>query len=104
MPSAGKSPLNRRVARLRHSSAGAGLLLVAPALVLVIVFLLLPIVFTVVLSVAQGAGFRVTGFAGFSNYQQLLSDSQFLSLDSFPPAAPWSTASLGWCWQCQRSS
>jgi ABC-type sugar transport system permease subunit len=69
----------------RRESAWAGLLLVAPALILVIVFLLIPILYTLRLSVAEGGGFQVTGFVGLENYQRLFADPKFINTNVFPP-------------------
>jgi alpha-glucoside transport system permease protein len=57
-----------------------------PALVLVLVFVVLPIAFTVLFSVAKGPGFGLTGFVGLKNFLRLLSDSRFFDLSDFSGA------------------
>jgi alpha-glucoside transport system permease protein len=69
----------------RRESAWAGLLLVAPALVAVFVFQVLPIFYTFRLSVAEGPGFHITGFVGLENYDRLFTDLKFLNITDFPP-------------------
>ena len=70
----------------KRESAGAGLLLVAPALILVLLFLVLPIFYTLRLSVAEGPGFNLKGFVGLDNYARLFADQKFLKMALFPPA------------------
>ena len=72
--------------RRQHASAGAGFLMATPALVLVLVFVVLPIAFTVLFSVAKGPGFGLTGFVGLKNFLRLLSDSRFFDLSDFSGA------------------
>lgn len=60
-------------------------LLVAPALIVVIVFQILPIFYTLRLSVAEGPGFFLKGYVGLENYQRLFSDLKFLNTLNFPP-------------------
>ncbi|MCA9900897.1 MAG: sugar ABC transporter permease [Ardenticatenaceae bacterium] len=69
----------------RHESARVGLLLVAPALVILLVFQVLPVFYTLRLSMAEGPGFQTTGFVGLENYNRLFTDLKFLNLASFPP-------------------
>jgi alpha-glucoside transport system permease protein len=61
------------------------LLLVVPALALVLLFLVLPVFYTLRLSVAEGPGFHMTGFVGLKNYDRLFSDLTFLNTAKFPP-------------------
>lgn len=70
---------------LRNESAKAGLLLIAPALALVLLFQVLPVVYTLRLSVAEGPGFHMTGYVGLDNYERLFNDSKFLKTNRFPP-------------------
>jgi alpha-glucoside transport system permease protein len=69
----------------RHESAWAGLLLVAPALAAVLVFQVIPVFYTLRLSVAEGPGFRTTGFVGLEHYERLFDDRKFLNTAYFPP-------------------
>ncbi|MFZ2097629.1 MAG: sugar ABC transporter permease [Anaerolineales bacterium] len=69
----------------RSESARSGLLFVIPALVLVLLFLVLPILYTIRLSVAKGPGFQMTGFIGLQNYDRLFSDRAFLATAKYPP-------------------
>ncbi len=70
----------------KRESAVAGLLLVAPALILVLLFLVLPIFYTLRLSVAEGPGFNLKGFVGLDHYARLFADQKFLKMALFPPA------------------
>lgn len=65
--------------RARRHSAGAGAALAAPALVLVFVFLIVPVGYTIRLSMAKGPGFNLNGFVGLANYRRLLKDPAFFS-------------------------
>ncbi len=71
--------------RQRLQSIGPGLFLVAPALIVVLVFQVLPVLYTLRLSMAEGPGFQMTGFVGLENYNHLLGDHKFLNIASFPP-------------------
>jgi len=76
----------RTTTRKRNrESVFTGAILAAPGLILVIVFLLIPILYTIRLSVAEGPGFKATGFVGLENYLRLLSDPKFINLSITPP-------------------
>jgi alpha-glucoside transport system permease protein len=47
--------------------------------------LVLPVLYTLRLSVAEGPGFRMTGFVGLANYDRLFSDLTFLDTAKLPP-------------------
>src|SRR5216683_3804024 len=70
--------------RLRRNPIGW--LFVAPALFLLIVFLVYPTLWTIRLSLYGGQGFIPTRFVGLDNFVNLFTqDSQFLNLSHFPP-------------------
>lgn len=69
----------------RHESILAGGLLAAPAVLLVLVFQVLPVFYTLRLSMAEGPGFNLEGFVGFENFNRLFSDRAFLNISRFPP-------------------
>jgi alpha-glucoside transport system permease protein len=58
----------------------------APALILLIVFLIYPTIWTVRLSFDTGRGLQFREFVGLENYTRLFTeDRRFLDLDKFPP-------------------
>lgn len=64
-----------------------GLVYTAPALLLMIVFLVAPMLFTIRLSLDTGRGFRLREFVGLDNFVRLLTrDRLFLDLSDFPPS------------------
>jgi alpha-glucoside transport system permease protein len=71
--------------KLKRESAWWGLFLVVPAVILLFTFQILPILYTIRLSVAENYGFQVKGFVGLDNYIRLFSDNRFLSATSSPP-------------------
>ena len=58
------------------------ILMVAPALILVAVFILTPFVITLVLSVSDGKGYSVSSFSGLTHYAKLMKDKLFFSKSS----------------------
>ena len=61
-------------------------LFVAPAALLILVFIVYPTFWTLRLSLYGGLGFNFTRFVGLDNYVRLLTnDPQFLDLGKFPP-------------------
>src|SRR5207302_4647056 len=71
---------------IRKRRASAGWLFVAPALFLLIVWLVYPTLWTIRLSLFGGPGFIPTRFVGLDNYVNLFTqDSSFLNLSTFPP-------------------
>ncbi len=72
----------------RRSSNLSGLLLAAPALILVLAFQLVPVLYTLRLSVAEPTGFKLKGYVGFENFVKLFSDNKFLNLEDFPASFP----------------
>lgn len=57
----------------------------SPALILVVVFLVVPVFYTLRLSVAEGPGFELQGFVGADNYDRLFSDRRFVDNSDFTP-------------------
>jgi len=73
--------MRRRVRRLQ------GFAFTAPALVLMTVFLVAPMLFTIRLSLDTGRGFQLREFVGLDNFVRLLTrDRLFLDLSDFPPS------------------
>jgi ABC-type sugar transport system permease subunit len=64
-----------------------GLLLAAPVLICVLAFVVLPVLYTVRLSMAESSGFKLQGFVGLANYVELFSDKRFLDTSGFPTGA-----------------
>ena len=61
---------------------------ILPALVLIIFFLIVPVIWTIALSFNTGAGLRFRRWVGFDNFERLLTrDSRFLDLEGFPSGA-----------------
>jgi alpha-glucoside transport system permease protein len=59
---------------------------VAPAVLLIAVFIVYPTLWTIRLSFYGGQGFNFTRFVGFDNFVRLLTaDPNFLDLSNFPP-------------------
>src|SRR3954462_9583826 len=80
----GKPP-KRRLTALWGREGWQALPFLAPALILVILFAIVPVVWTIALSFNTGAGLRFRRWVGFDNYDRLLTrDTRFLDTDSFP--------------------
>jgi multiple sugar transport system permease protein len=62
---------------LGKKDARTGLLMVLPALVLVVVFVVVPLLFAVVISVTDWPLVGTVGFVGFDNYATAFSDTTF---------------------------
>jgi len=56
-----------------------------PALVLLVVFLIYPTIWTILLSFNSGRGLQFREWVGFANYERLFEDKRFLDLSNFPP-------------------
>ena len=80
-----QKPPGRRLAGMREGALQA-LPFLAPALVLVFFFLIVPVIWTVLLSVNRTRGLNFgTEWVGLDNYERLLTrDSRFLNRDEFP--------------------
>lgn len=76
----------RAAARARRQSL-QGFLFTLPSIILLIVFLIYPAIWTIVLSFYRGRGLQLETFVGFDNYIRLLTrDRNFLNLSRFPPS------------------
>src|SRR5438067_4396853 len=64
----------------------AAILFLAPAGILLVVFLLYPSIYTVLLSFNRGRNGVLEQWVGFDNYVRLFSDPDFINLSSFPPS------------------
>ena len=64
-------------AALGRKDARTGLLMILPALVLVVVFVVAPLLFAVVISVTDWPLVGTVGFVGFDNYATAFSDTTF---------------------------
>ncbi|MCJ1705250.1 MULTISPECIES: carbohydrate ABC transporter permease [unclassified Rathayibacter] len=62
---------------LGKKDARTGLLMILPALVLVVVFVVVPLIFAVVISVTDWPLVGTVGFVGFDNYATAFSDTTF---------------------------
>src|ERR687898_279275 len=80
-----KPPPGRRLTAIREGGLQA-LPFLAPALILVFFFLIIPVIWTVALSVNRTRGLNFgTEWIGLDNYERLLTrDSRFLDRDEFP--------------------
>lgn len=65
---------SRRARRLRRHEAGAGWLFLAPSLLFFLIFLVLPMLFAVFLSLSDWGGYDITRikFIGFHNFSKIL--------------------------------
>ncbi len=57
-----------------------------PAAVLLVIFLIIPTVYTFVLSFNRGRRGEFTEWVGLDNYVSLLNDKSFINLSTFPPS------------------
>jgi len=65
---------------------GATLLFLAPAGLLLLVFLIYPAIYTVLLSFNRGRNGIFEQWVGLDNYTRLFADPDFLDLSTFPPS------------------
>ena len=63
--------------RRRFKGASAGYLLIAPAIVVSVVFLLIPMVVSAYWSLTHYNGIQAPQFVGLQNYQEVLSNPRF---------------------------
>lgn len=79
-------PPGRRLPPFLEARRWQAAVFVGPAVVLLLAFLIVPLIWTVALSFNTGAGLRFRKWVGFDNFERLLTrDSRFLDLDTFPP-------------------
>jgi alpha-glucoside transport system permease protein len=75
-----------RLTGMRRSGGLQAALFLAPAVILLVVFLIYPVTWTIRLSFDTGRGLRFREFVGLENYERLLRhDPGFLDLSTFPP-------------------
>ena len=82
------TPAPPRPARFAALSGGGpqAFLFLLPAVVILAVFLVVPVFWTVALSFNTGSGLRFREWVGFENYERLFTrDRAFLDLSEFPP-------------------
>src|SRR5882672_5276175 len=65
---------------------GATILFLAPAGLLLVVFLIYPALYTVLLSFNRGRNGIFESWVGLDNYTRLLADPDFINLGTFPPS------------------
>jgi alpha-glucoside transport system permease protein len=65
---------------------GTALLFLAPAALLLLVFLVYPAIYTVLLSFNRGRNGVFEQWIGLDNYTRLFSDPDFINLSTFPPS------------------
>jgi multiple sugar transport system permease protein len=75
------APLARR--RKRRKGGWRGLLYIAPAMVLVIVFFVMPVIFTGWMSLHNWPLMGASRWIGFANYTRMLNDNRFMTALSF---------------------
>jgi alpha-glucoside transport system permease protein len=80
-------PRGRRLPSFFRRSGWQGLLFILPALLVLGVLVVYPLIFTIVYSFGNtNAKLQVTRWVGFDNYKTLFTtDKEFLNLDVFPP-------------------
>jgi alpha-glucoside transport system permease protein len=80
-------PRGRRLPSFFSRSGWQGLLFILPAVLVLGVLLVYPLIFTIVYSFGNtNAKLEVTRWVGFDNYKTLFTtDKEFLNLDVFPP-------------------
>ena len=78
-----RRPGGRSVSAQRRRSARAGALLVSPAVLLVLAFVLFPLGFAIYISLTDWPLLGSVSFTGLANYKQLFSDPEFLSAVKF---------------------
>lgn len=75
-----------RLSGLRGRHGWQAVMFTAPAVVVLSVFLLYPIVWTIRLSLDRGRGLKLQEWVGLDNFERLLTnDRRFLDLSEFPP-------------------
>src|SRR6476620_6169460 len=76
----------RRARGPESPKCGATILFLAPAGVLLLVFLIYPALYTVLLSFNRGRNGIFNEWVGLDNYARLFSDADFLNFSTFPPS------------------
>jgi alpha-glucoside transport system permease protein len=80
-------PRGRRLPDFFARSGWQGLAFIVPAVVVLSLFVVYPLIYTIVLSFGDtNAKLQIVEWVGFENYKTLFTnDREFLDLDSFPP-------------------
>lgn len=82
----GEATPRSRLSGLRGRHGWQALMFTAPAVVVLSVFLLYPVVWTIRLSLDRGRGLKLQEWVGLDNFERLLTDDRrFLDLSEFPP-------------------
>ncbi len=82
-----KAPRGRRLPGAFRREGWQAVPFLAPAVVLLLVFLVYPVIWTIRLSFDTGLGLKPTKWVGFFNYDRLLTrDTRFLDRTHFPPS------------------
>ena len=81
-------PRGRRLPSILRSSSWQGFLFILPAVAVLGVLVVYPLIYTIVLSFGDtNAKLNIVRWVGFDNYTTLLTeDKEFLDLDVFPPS------------------
>lgn len=76
-----------KLSGLRERGGWQAMLFTGPALILLLVFLFYPVLWTIRLSLDTGRGLQFREWVGLDNYQRLFTeDKRFLDLSDFPPS------------------
>jgi alpha-glucoside transport system permease protein len=80
-------PRGRRLPAVFRRSGWQGLAFIVPAVVVLGLFVVYPLIYTIVLSFSDtNAKLKIVDWVGFENYTTLFTeDKEFLDLESFPP-------------------
>src|SRR5882762_332049 len=76
----------RRARTPEGPNYGAAVLFLSPAVILLVVFLLYPAIYTVLLSFNRGRNGVFEQWVGLDNYARLFGDPDFINLSTFPPS------------------
>lgn len=81
------TPRGRRLPSILGRSGWQGLVFIVPAVVVLGLFVVWPLIYTITLSFADtNAKLKIVDWVGFENYKTLFTDDkEFLDLDVFPP-------------------
>jgi alpha-glucoside transport system permease protein len=81
----GKPPRGRRLAAIAGREGFQALPFLAPAMLFLAFFAIVPLVWTILLSFNTGAGLTFRRWVGFDNFERLLTrDTRFLDTNTFP--------------------
>ena len=74
-----KSLAERKESSLRRKNALIGYTFILPNFLGFAIFILIPVVFTLVLSIMDWDGFNAMKFVGFGNFEEIFTDYRFSS-------------------------